>query len=265
MDVFRLKIIVCIKLVPAVSNVKINRETGTLIRDGVESEVNPFDMYALEEAIRLKEKHGGQVIAISMGPPQAEYALREALALGCDEAILLTDKKFAGADTLATSYTLNVAIRKIETFDLIICGHKTTDGDTGQVGPALAMWLNIPHVSYVRKIVQVTDDAIVVERSMDSYNEEIETPQPCLITVTKEINVPRLPSFRRKIQARKMTITIWSSENFDGEGWFGLDGSPTQVIKVFHPPPRSGGKLLHGTPKKQVEQLFSKLREKKIL
>jgi len=141
--------------VPATSNIKINPETGTLIRNGVESEVNPFDMYAIEEAIRLKEKHGGQVIAISMGPPQAEYALREALALGCDEAILLTDRKFAGADTLATSYTLSLAISKIKPFDLIICGHKTTDGDTGQVGPELAAWLKIPHGSYIRKIVQV--------------------------------------------------------------------------------------------------------------
>lgn len=260
-----MKIVVCIKLVPAVTDVKIDPETGTLIRDGLESEVNPFDMYAIEEAIRLKEKHGGQVIAISMGPPQAEYALREALALGCDEAILLTDKKFAGADTLATSYTLSAAIRKIEMFDLIICGHKTTDGDTGQVGPGLAEWLNIPHVSYVRKILQVTDDTIIVERSMDSFYEEIETPQPCLITVTKEINVPRLPSFRRKIQARRMAIRIWSSEDLNGEGLFGLEDSPTRVIRVFHPPPRSGGEMLHGNPRRQVEQLISKLKERKIL
>jgi len=252
-------------LVPTVTNVKIDPETGTLIRDGLESEVNPFDMYAIEEAIRLKEKHGGQIIVISMGPPQAEYALREALALGCDEAILLTDKKFAGADTLATSYTLSAAIRKIEMFDLIICGHKTTDGDTGQVGPGLAEWLNIPHVSYVRKILQVTDDTIIVERSMDSFYEEIETPQPCLITVTKEINVPRLPSFRRKIQARRMAIRIWSSEDLNGEGLFGLEDSPTRVIRVFHPPPRSGGEMLHGNPRRQVEQLISKLKERKIL
>ncbi len=261
----RLKIIVCIKLVPAVTNVKINPETGTLIRDGLESEVNPFDRYAIEEAIRLKEKHGGQVIVISMGPQQAEYALREALALGCDEAILLTDKKFAGADTLATSYTLSAAIKKIRTFDLIICGQKTTDGDTGQVGPGLAEWLNIPHVSYVRKILQVTDDIIIVERSMDNFYEEIETPQPCLITVTKEINVPRLPSFRRKIQARKMSIRIWSSEDLDGEGLFGLENSPTRVLKVFHPQPRSGGEMIHGNPKRQVEQLINKLKDRKIL
>ncbi len=262
---FGLKIVVCIKLVPAVTNVKIDLETGTLIRDGLESEVNPFDRYAMEEAIRLKEKYGGQVIVISMGPPQAEFALREALALGCDEAILITDKKFAGADTLATSYTLSAAIRKIETFDIILCGHKTTDGDTGQVGPGLAEWLNIPHISYVSKILQVIDGTIIVERSMDNYYEEIETSQPCLITVTKEINVPRLPSFKRKIQARKMAIRIWSSEDLDGEGLFGLENSPTRVIRVFHPSPRSSGEMIHGNPRKQVEQLISKLKERKIL
>lgn len=260
-----MKIVVCIKLVPAITDVKIDPETGTLIREGVESEVNPFDLYAIEEGIRLKEKHSGTVTALSMGPPQAERALRDALARGCDDMILLTDRNFAGADTLATSYTLSRAIRKIGLYDLIICGHKTTDGDTGQVGPGLAEWLSIPHVSYVRKIIDVDDRSVVAERSIDSSYEEIETALPCLITVTKEINVPRLPSLRRKIESRRKPLQIWTSEDLGREGRFGLEGSATRVIKVYDPPPRPGGELLRGDSQTQVRQLLSRLKEKHIL
>ena len=167
-----MRIVICIKLVPAITNVSFDHDKGTLIRDGVKAEVNPFDMYAIEEGIRLKDRWGGSVIALSMGPPPAERALREALALGCDDALLLSDRKFAGADTLATSYTLSRAIRMMPSFDLIICGHKTTDGDTGQVGPGLAEWLGIPHVSFVRKIVQMTEKVITVERTLDNVQEE---------------------------------------------------------------------------------------------
>ena len=260
-----MKIVVCIKLVPAITDVKIDPETGTLIREGVESEVNPFDLYAIEEGIRLKEKHGGTVTALSMGPPQAERALRDAFARGCDDMILLTDRKFAGADTLATSYTLSRAIRKTSLYDLVICGHKTTDGDTGQVGPGLAEWLGIPHVSYVRKIIDVDDRSIVVDRSIDSSYEEIEAPLPCVITVTKEINVPRLPSLRRKIESRRMPLQVWTSEDLGREGRFGLEGSATRVIKVYDPPPRPGGELLRGDSQTQVRQLASRLKERHIL
>ena len=260
-----MKIVVCIKLVPAITDVKIDPETGTLIREGVESEVNPFDLYAIEEGIRLKEKHGGTVTALSMGPPQAERALRDAFARGCDDMILLTDRKFAGADTLATSYTLSRAIRKTSLYDLVICGHKTTDGDTGQVGPGLAEWLGIPHVSYVRKIIDVDDRSIVVDRSIDSSYEEIEAPLPCVITVTKEINVPRLPSLRRKIESRRMPLQVWTSEDLGREGRFGLEGSATRVIKVYDPPPRLGGELLRGDSQTQVRQLASRLKERHIL
>ena len=260
-----MKIVVCVKLVPAITDVKIDPETGTLIREGVESEVNPFDLYAIEEGIRLKEKHGGTVSALSMGPPQAERALRDAFARGCDDMILLTDRKFAGADTLATSYTLSRAIRKTGLYDLVICGHKTTDGDTGQVGPGLAEWLGIPHVSYVRKIIDVDDRCMVVDRSIDSSYEEIETPLPCVITVTKEINVPRLPSLRRKIESRRMPLQVWTSEDLGREGRFGLEGSATRVIKVYAPPPRPGGELLRGDSQTQVRQLLSRLKQRHIL
>ncbi|MFQ6095475.1 MAG: electron transfer flavoprotein subunit beta/FixA family protein [Candidatus Bathyarchaeia archaeon] len=261
-----MNIIVCVKQVPATTEVMIDSETGTLIREGVESTVNPFDMYAIEEAVRLKERYEGIVMAISMGPPQAEASLREALAMGCDRAILLTDRTFAGADTLATAYTLACAIRKISEYDLIICGLKTTDGDTGQVGPGLAEELGIPHVSYVRKILDVKENAISLERSLDDIYEEVEAPLPCLITVTKEINEPRLPSFRLKLMARRAPITIWNAKHLAGDlGRFGLEGSPTRVVRVFHPPPRAGGELVTGDPEMQVERLIQRLKEWRIL
>jgi len=223
-------------------------------------------MYAIEEGIRLKEKFGGEVSVISMGPSQAESALREALAIGCDKAFLLSDKAFAGADTLATSYTLACGIKQIGAYDLVLCGFKTTDGDTAQVGPGLAEELGIPHVSYVMKIITVTNNTITVERSLDDSYEDVEAPLPCLITVTKEINEPRLPSFRRKVESRKMPVTTWSSQDLKGEkNRFGLDGSPTRVIKVFPPPPRPGGEILTGDPKSQAKLLVQRLRERHII
>lgn len=261
-----LRIIVCIKQVPSTTEVKIDPETGTLIREGIESTVNPFDLYAIEEGVRLKEKYGAKVTAITMGPPQAENALREALALGCDSAVLLTDKAFAGADTLATSYTLSRGIRKIGPYDLIICGMKTTDGDTGQVGPGLAEELGIPHVSYVRKVLSVEKNSITLERSLEDGYERVESPLPCLITVTKEINEPRLPSFRRKILAKRASIESWGAEEIGGSSErLGLKGSPTRVVKVFHPPPRVGGEIITGNPQVQVEKLVNRLKELKVL
>ncbi len=261
-----MKIIVCIKQVPDTMEVQIDSKTGTLKREGVEAVVNPLDMYAIEEGIRLKEKYGGTVSAISMGPIQAERALREALALGCDEAFLLSDRAFAGADTLATAYALACGIRRIGQYDLILCGLKTTDGDTAQVGPGLAEELGIPHVSYVGRIVDLNEETMTVERPIEDSYETVETPLPCLITVTKEINVPRLPSFRRKMQARKMTVTIWEAKDLKGEkSRFGLDGSPTRVIKVFPPPPRPGGEILTGDAKNQAKALIQKLKERRII
>jgi electron transfer flavoprotein beta subunit len=260
------KIIICIKQVPNTTEVLIDPNTGLLNREGIDATINPFDLYAIEEGIRLKERHGAEVSVISMGPPQAETALRDALALGCDDAFLLTDKTFAGADTLATAYTLACAIRQMAPFDLIICGLKTTDGDTAQVGPGLAEELNIPHVSYVRKINALDNKLITVERSLDDWYEDVVAPLPCLLTVTKEINVPRLPSFRRKMLARKTPITTWTADDIHGEkDRFGLEGSPTRVIRVFPPSPRLGGEKLEGSPSDQAEMLVQKLREKGIV
>lgn len=261
-----LNIIVCIKQVPATTEIMIDPKTRTLIREGVEATVNPFDMYAIEESVRLKERYGGEVTAVSMGPPQAEASLREALAMGCDKAVLLTDKAFAGADTLATAYTLACGMRKIGTYDIVVCGSKTTDGDTGQVGPGLAEELGISHVSYVRKITAVGEALINVERTLDDYYERVEAPLPCLITVTKEINEPRLPSLKGKLMAKRAQITVWNAEGLGSDPKrFGLNGSPTRVIKVFHPSPRRGGEIITGSPEIQADMLVEKLKELGVL
>ena len=227
-----MNIIVCIKQVPETTEVKINPETNTLIREGVKSIINPFDMYAIEEAVRLKEKFGGKATVISMGPPQAEAALREAISMGIDEGILVCDRAFAGSDTWATSYTLTAAIKKIGAFDLIICGKQASDGDTAQVGPGISAHLDIPQVTYVKKIEEVKDKSMRVERMMEEGYEVIETPLPALITVVKEINEPRLPSLKGMIKAKSAKLITWGQKdlNLDPQG-IGLCGSPTQDRK----------------------------------
>ena len=258
-------IIVCIKQVPNSTDVKIDPETNTLIRQGVECIVNPFDTYALEEAIRLKERVGGKVIVLTMGPPQAESALREAVSVGADEVILVSDRAFAGSDTWATSYTLSQAIRKIGQFHLIICGKQASDGDTAQVGPGISCHLDIPQVTYVKKIEQIDESSAKVERMTEERYEVIETPLPCLFTVVKEINEPRLPSLKGKMRAKSASITTWNAADLKCEpGNIGLEGSPTKVVKIFSPPSREKGQILkgetHEVAGKLVEQLKNKLQ-----
>jgi len=262
----KLKIVVCIKQVPAQKDVMMDYEKGTLIRDGVVSEVNPFDMYAIEEAVRLKEKYNGEVNVISMGPPQTEEALREAIAMGCDNAILLTDKKFAGADTLATGYTLASGVRKIGAYDIVICGLKTTDGDTGQVGPSLAEELGVPYIGYVRKIENLDEESIRIERVMDNYYETVESKLPVVITVTKEANEPRYPSFKRQRMAKETPIIMWNFEDLAGDSIrYGAEGSPTTVVRIFPPPMRGEGEIIKGEPESQAKALVEKLKEKNIV
>jgi len=249
-------IIVCIKQVPETTEVRINPETNTLIREGVKSIINPFDMYAIEEALRLKEKFGGKTTVMTMGPPQADAALREALSLGIDEAILISDRAFAGSDTWATSYTLAEAIRKIGQFDLILCGKQASDGDTAQVGPGISAHLDIPQVTYVKKIEEVKDKSLRVERMLEEGFEIIETPLPALLTVVKEINEPRLPSLKGMLRAKSAKIALWGQKdlNLDPQG-IGLCGSPTQVVKIFTPPQRTGGQVLTG----EIPEIANKL------
>ena len=256
-----MNIIVCIKQVPNTADVKIDPRTNTLIREGVESIINPFDTYAIEEAARLKERFGGKVTVITMGPPQAEAALREALSLGCDEAILISDRAFAGSDTWATSYTLSQAIKKIGQFDIILCGKQASDGDTAQVGPGIAMHLDIPQVTYVKKIEEIKDNKARVERLVEEGYEVIEAPLPCLFTVVKGINVPRLPSLKGKMRARSAPITTWNAKDLACDPKkIGLEGSPTKVVKIFHPPPRKGGIKLTGEPPEVVDKLVELLK-----
>jgi len=258
-----MKILVLIKQVPETTDVKIDPETNTLIRDGVESIINPFDMYAIEEAIRIRDRLGeGEVVVISMGPPQAMEALKEAMSMGCDTAVLLSDRKFAGSDTWATSYTLSQAIRKIGDYKLIFCGKQASDGDTAQVGPGISTHLDIPQVTYVKKIEEIDAEKARVERMTEEGFEIIETPLPAVLTVVKEINEPRLPSLKGKMRAKKAEIPVWTAEDLScDEEKIGLDGSPTRVIKVFTPPPREGGRILEGEPDEASKELAGLLKD----
>ena len=232
-----MNIIVCIKQVPASSKVEVDPVTGVLKRSGVDSKMNPYDLYALETALRLKESEGGVVNVISMGPPQAEQVIREAYAMGADSGVLLSDRRFGGADVLATSYTLAQGIRRIGEFDLILCGKQTTDGDTAQVGPEISEWLKIPSVSNVRRIVRVEEDGVVVEMDMPNDVEITKIKFPCLLTVEKDIYQPRLPSYVRKMKSRDvpvLTLSLKDMEDQD-EKHYGLNGSPTQVQRIFPP------------------------------
>ena len=258
-----MNIIVCIKQVPDTANVKIDPQTNTLIREGVESIINPFDMYAIEEAVRTKEKLGGSVLAVTMGPPQADAALREAISMGVDEAVLVSDRAFAGSDTWATSYTLACAIKKIGKFDIIFCGKQAADGDTAQVGPGVSMHLDIPQVTYVKKIEQMTPDHARVERMTEEGYEVVEAPLPVLFTVVKEINDPRIPSLKGKMKAKSAQIRILTAKDIDAdEKSLGLNGSPTQVVKIFTPPPREGGQMLTGSTEEIVDKLVEVLKDK---
>ena len=257
-----MNIIVCIKQVPNTTDVRIDPVTNTLIREGVESVINPFDTYAIEEGVRLKERFGGKVTVITMGPPQAENALKEAISLGCDEGILVSDRKFAGSDTWATSYTLSMAIKKIGAFDIVICGKQASDGDTAQVGPGISTHLDIPQVTYVKKIEEIKDNKAKVERMMEEGYDIVETPMPCLFTVVKEINNPRLPSLRGMMKAKSAKITKWTADDIEADPKsIGLDGSPTRVVKIFTPPARKGGEMLRGDTADIAREVVELLKE----
>lgn len=256
-----MNIIVCIKQVPETADVKIDPKTNTLIREGIASIINPFDTYAIEEGVRLKEKFGGKVTVLTMGPSQAGEALREAISLGVDEGILISDKALAGSDTWVTSYTLATAIKKIGNFDIILCGKQASDGDTAQVGPGISSHLDIPQVTYVRKIEEIKEDIARVERMIEEGFEIIEVPLPCLMTVVKDINEPRLPSLKGKMRAQKAEIITWTTKELDVDSSkIGLDGSPTKVVKIFTPPPRKGGQILKGETDKVVSELVELLK-----
>ena len=255
-----MRIIVPIKQVPETSNVKMDPQTGTMIRDGVESIINPLDLYAIEAANILKEQHGGTVTVLSMGPMSADKALREALAMGCDEAVLVSDRAFAGADTWSTAYVLAQVIREIGDCDLILCGERATDGDTGQVGPNIAAALDVPLATYVSQIEEVDPTArqMKVWRMTEYGYEQLALPLPALLTVVKEVSFPRLPTLRGKQRARKADI-VYSADNLAWKGQIGLKGSPTRVTKIETPKVTRGGVLLKPADEQALEDAVDKL------
>jgi len=243
-----MNIVVCIKQVPDTTDVRIDPETNTLVREGVPSIVNPFDEFAIEEGVRLREAHGGTVTVVTMGPSQADAVLRTALAMGADSVALVSDRAFAGSDTLATSYVLSRAIEKIGGVDLVICGKQAIDGDTAQVGPGIATRLGMSQLTYVSKVESVDGNGgtIVVERLIDGGRERVEGRLPALLTVVKDINVPRQPSIIKMKKARNADIPVWGAEDLGADpGMIGQTGSPTRVEKIFSPEQKTGGEVFN--------------------
>jgi electron transfer flavoprotein beta subunit len=261
-----MNIIVCIKQVPDTNEIRIDPQTGNLIRDGVPSIVNPCDKHAVEEAVTIKEKQGGKVTVLTMGPPQAEEALRECLAMGADEAVLLSDKAFSGADTIATSYTLSCAIKKLGNFNLILCGRESLDGNTAQVGPQIAELLELPQVTCVQ-YVGISGQSLILKRALEDGYEIVQTVLPALLTVTKSINVPRMPAIDAVMDSCSKEITVWSADDLSvDKSLLGLKGSPTIIVKTFITPSSACRvEILTGTVEESVQALVAHLKEKHLL
>ena len=262
-----MNIVVCIKQVPDSDKVTIDRETNRLNRTGVPSIINPFDENALEMALQLKEQNeGSKITVVTMGPPQAEEALRTAISLGADEAILISDRAFGGADTWATSYTLSAAIKKIGSYDLILFGKQAIDGDTAQVGPGVAHWLDIPMLTFIKDLKK-TDSGFEAKRVIEDGYETWEIESPAAFSVVKEANELRMPSLKGKVAAKKAEITTWGAADLDVESEkLGLKGSPTKVRKVFSPPVKMNRETIEGeTPQEMAKLLIHKLKERKVL
>lgn len=260
-----MNIIVCIKQVPDTTEVRLDPKTGTLIRDGVPSIINPDDKAGLEAALALKDQHGAHVTVLTMGPPQADNALREALAMGADRAILLTDRKFAGADTWATSMTLAAAIRNLD-YDLIVAGRQAIDGDTAQVGPQIAEKLNLPQVSYVEDLKK-DGDSLVLKRVFEDGYHMIKVPMPCLITTLSEMNTARYMSVQGIFDAyRDKEVETWTYDNIEiEEQHLGLKGSPTRVKKSFTKSVKAPGKKYDVDPQQAAKIILENLKEKYII
>lgn len=260
-----MNIVVCIKQVPDTTEVRIDPKTNTLIREGVPSIINPDDKAGLEAAIRIKEENGAHVTAISMGPPQADLALREALAMGADEAVLITDRAFGGADTLATSTTIAAALKNLD-YDLIITGRQAIDGDTAQVGPQIAEHLGLVNISYAED-VKVEGDEIIVKRQYEDRYHLLKTKLPCLITALSELNQPRYMTPGGIFDAyREKEVKVWNLKDIvvDVEH-IGLKGSPTKVVKSFTKGAKSAGKVFTLDPQESAELIVDKMKDKFII
>lgn len=262
-----MKIVVCVKQVPATNEVSIDPETKRLIREGVKAVMNPFDLYAVEQAVLLGEQLGCRTVALSMGPPQAEASLREALAMGVDEGVLLTDRAFAGSDTWATSYALSCAIRHLGEVGLVICGKQAADGDTAQVGPGIAAHLQWPQTPYVAQVLAASVKQLTLLRMHEDGCDRVQVDLPAVITVVKDVNQPRVPTLRKVLASRQAQIAVLGAAAIGAElALLGLNGSPTRVVKTNPPPPRNSATMvLAGTAEDSARKLVHELRLQSIL
>ena len=256
-----MRIIVPIKQVPETKNVRMDEKTGTVIRDGVESIVNTLDLYSIELAIRLKEAYSGEIVAVTMGPPKACQALKEAISMGCDSAVLISDRVFSGSDTWATSFVLAESIKKLG-YDIIICGERATDGDTGQVGPGIAAFLDLPVITYVSKVEKIDRQICKVERMIEDGYEVLSCSLPLVLTVVKEVSEPRLPTLRGKQRAQRAEIPVWNHELLSIEpSDVGLKGSPTRVVKISKPKVTRECELCFAVNEQMAEDSVDKFSE----
>ena len=262
-----MKVLVCIKQVPGSTNVEVDPVTGVLKRDGIQSKMNPYDLYAIETALNLTEKFGGSVEVITMGPPQAKTVITEAICMGAKQGPVLSDRRFAGADVLATAYTVSQGIKKAGDFDLIICGKQTTDGDTAQVGAEVAEFLGLPNVANVLSVKDICDNKIVVTASQDDKIVDMSIKLPCIISVDGDINTPRLPSYKVKKCVTDDMIKFLSLDDFDDKNVdnYGLSGSATQVERIFPPEKNKEKRSIEGTPQQQADELYSLIRRIKLV
>ncbi|NMC57373.1 MAG: electron transfer flavoprotein subunit beta/FixA family protein [Eubacteriaceae bacterium] len=261
-----MKIVVCIKQVPDTVDVKIDPKTKNLDRTNIKGVINPFDNNAIEEAIRIKEKHGGNITVISMGPPQTNDSLKKALAMGCDDAILLSAREFGGADTLATGYTLARAIQKIGDVDIILFGRHAVDADTGQTGPIVAEFLSLPQITFARSI-EISDGYVYASRLLESSTQKVKVKMPVVITVTKELNTPRYASPLNIMKAAKKQITVWNHIDLQCDiERIGLKGSPTAVKEIFEPVRNKINTIIiKGCPEEAAKEFVDLLHAEKLL
>ena len=263
----KMNILVCVKQVPGSNNVEVDPVTGVLKRNGIQSKINPYDLYGIETALTLAEKYGGAVDCITMGPPQAKAVITETISMGASRGAVLSDRKFAGADVLATAYTISQGIKKFGEYDLIICGKQTTDGDTAQVGAEVAEYLSIPNVSNVLSVDDIKDGRIYVTAGLDDRNVKMSVALPCLISVDSDINTPRLPSYKVKKTITDDAVRFFSFADFDdqNESHYGLAGSATQVERIFPPEKNTEKCYLDGTADEQATAIFELLGSKKMI
>jgi len=261
-----MKIIVCVKQVPDTANVKLDPETHTLKREGVASIINPFDLFALEAGLRLRERAGGELQALSMGPPQAAEVIKQAIEFGADGGLLLADRAFAGADTWATTAALAAGVKALGGADVVICGKQAVDGDTAQVGPGLAMRLGVPQVAFVKGFREVDGQSLVVERQMDDGFDVVKLPLPGLITVVREVGEPRPPSLKGKMRAKKYQVPVKGAADLGLDAaQVGLAGSYTQVVEVFAPQASGEREMLGGAPAEAGAAVIDRLVRAKVI